>query len=78
MSLLYLFFAYLILLVPLCFAINGYVSCIRGRTLELDDLLKSRKDLDLNSWKFKSRDRMGLPHFGIMYWYIGVKDNKAD
>ena len=60
------------------FAVDGYVSCIRGRTPEeLDDLLRRQPDLDLSEWKFTSGENMVLPPFGIMYWYIGVKQKKS-
>ncbi|KAI9830057.1 MAG: hypothetical protein M1819_005887 [Sarea resinae] len=77
-SLLHLIFTYLIPLVPLFFAFDGYVSCIRGRTSdELTDLLRNQPDLDLTQWQFKSGDTMVLPPFGVMYWYIGVKQKKS-
>lgn len=75
---LHLFFTYLIPIVPLFFAVDGYVSCIRGRTPEeLTDLLQSQSELDLNEWKFKSGEQMVLPPFGRMYWYMGVKEKKV-
>ncbi|MCJ1251586.1 hypothetical protein MMC30_008821 [Trapelia coarctata] len=75
---LHLFFTYLIPIVPLFFAVDGYVSCIRGRTPEeLGNLLQSQSDLDLSGWKFKSGEKMVLPPFGKMYWYMGVKEKNS-
>ncbi|KAI1404842.1 hypothetical protein F4819DRAFT_494623 [Hypoxylon fuscum] len=70
----HMFFTYIIPLVPLMFAVDGYVSCIRGRTnKELDGLMRRQKDLDLSGWEFKSGETTVLPPFGTMYWYAGVK-----
>lgn len=69
---LHLFFTYIIPLVPLMFFVDGYVSCIRGRTnKELDGLLRKQTDLDLSGWEFTSGETIVLPPFGVMYWYIG-------
>lgn len=74
----HLFFTYIIPLVPLMFAIDGYVSCIRGRTnQELDGLLRKQKDLNLDGWEFKSGETNVLPPFGVMYWYVGVRKTQA-
>ena len=71
---LHLFFTYLIPIVPLFYAIDGYVSCIRGRTPnETFDLLRRQPDLDLSGWEFKSAEQVVLPPFGTLYWYSGVK-----
>ena len=73
----HLFFTYLIPLLPLFYAIDGYVSCIRTRTAdETRDLLWSQPDLDLSQWDPKSGERMVLPPFGNLYWYMGVKKVK--
>ncbi|KAF1975485.1 hypothetical protein BU23DRAFT_588496 [Bimuria novae-zelandiae CBS 107.79] len=71
---LHIFFTNVIPLVPLMFAVDGYVSCIRGRTnRELEELLRRQKDLDLSVWEFSSGETKVLPPFGVMYWYVGVK-----
>ncbi|BCR92220.1 uncharacterized protein ACHE_80120A [Aspergillus chevalieri] len=71
---LHLFFTYLVPLVQLFFAVDGYVSCIRGRTPEeITQLIKKQSDLDLTGWDIKSGEEMMLPPFGKMYWYMGVK-----
>lgn len=73
----HLFFTYLIPLVPLFYAIDGYVSCIRTRTpKETDDLLRRQTDLDLSGWDFKSGEQLVLPPFGYLYYYIGVKKER--
>ena len=75
---LHLLFTYLIPLVPLFFAVDGYVSCIRGRTpAEIRKLLNRHPDLDLSGWDFKDGEQMVLPPFGVMYWYMGVKRNDS-
>jgi hypothetical protein len=64
----HLFFTYLIPIVPLLYAIGGYVSCIRGRTPdETFDLLCRQPDLDLSGWEFRSAKQVVLPPFGILY-----------
>jgi hypothetical protein len=73
-SLLHLFFTYVIPLVPMMFFVDGYVSCLRGRTnKEIDTMMRSQKGLDLSQWEFKSGETKVLPPFGVMYWYVGVK-----
>ena len=68
---------YLIPIVPLFFAVDGYVSCIRTRTAEETmALLTKQKDLDLSEWEFKSGSQLVLPPFGNLYYYIGVKKQK--
>ncbi|RWA13949.1 hypothetical protein EKO27_g1129 [Xylaria grammica] len=75
----HLFFTYIIPLVPLMFAVDGYVSCIRGRTnSELETLLRRQKDLDLNGWEFKGGETTVLPPFGVMYWYVGIKKTQGN
>lgn len=70
----HLIFTYLIPLVPLFYAIDGYVSCIRGRTpKEIDALLNSDPSLDISGWEFREGEKLVLPPFGILYWYMGVK-----
>jgi hypothetical protein len=71
---LHLIFTYVLPLVPLMFAVDGYVSCIRGRTnKELENLMRRQKGLDLSKWKFTAGETKVLPPFGVMYWYVGVK-----
>lgn len=73
----HLLFTYLIPLVPLFYAVDGYVSCIRTRTPdETSALLTSQSDLDLSDWEFRSGERMVLPPFGNLYWYMGVNKNR--
>lgn len=73
----HLLFTYLIPLVPLFYAVDGYVSCIRTRTpKEIDALLAREPGLDLSEWEFKSGERLVLPPFGYLYWYVGVKKTK--
>ena len=70
----HLLFTYLIPIVPLFYVIDGYVSCIRGRTAEETwALLHRRSDLDLSQWELKSGEQTALLPFGRMYWYAGVK-----
>lgn len=70
----HLFFTYLIPLVPLFYAIDGYVSCIRGRTpKEIDNLLQEQEGLDISGWEFREGEKLVLPPFGVLYWYMGIK-----
>lgn len=71
---LHMFFTYIFPLVQLFFAVNSYVSCIRGRTPEeVTALIRQQKDLDISDWDFSSGEDMVLPLFGKMYWYIGTR-----
>ncbi|KAH1901220.1 hypothetical protein KXW12_001247 [Aspergillus fumigatus] len=66
---LHMFFTYIFPLVQLFFAVDGYVSCIRGRTPEeVTALIRQQKDLDISDWDFSSGEDMVLPPFGKMYW----------
>ncbi|KAM3067375.1 hypothetical protein ACMFMF_009866 [Clarireedia jacksonii] len=68
---------YIIPIVPIFFAVDGYVSCIRTRTAdETMELLTKQKDLDLSQWEFKSGSQLVLPPFGNLYYYIGVKKQR--
>lgn len=74
---LHVIFTYLIPIVPLFFAIDGYVSCIRTRTPgELHKMIRQHPDLDLDEWEFKSGETKVLPPFGNLYWFIGVRKKK--
>ena len=74
----HLFFTYLFPLIPLFYAVDGYVSCIRTRTPgETKELLVSQEGLDLSEWDLRSGEKMVLPPFGNLYWYIGVKKGKT-
>ncbi|KAL9087670.1 MAG: hypothetical protein Q9165_006594 [Trypethelium subeluteriae] len=66
---------YIIPIVPLFYAIDGYVSCARGRTAEeISALLQCQQpSLNLDGWEFKSGEQTALLPFGKMYWYSGVK-----
>lgn len=72
----HLLFTYLIPVAPLFYAIDGYVSCTRGRTAkETWALLHRQKGLDLSEWEFQSGEQTALLPFGKLYWYSGVKKN---
>ncbi|WPH01312.1 Hypothetical protein R9X50_00415100 [Acrodontium crateriforme] len=65
---------YLIPIVPIFYAIDGYVSCTRGRTAcETWDLLYSQPDVDLSEWELSSGEQTALLPFGRLYWYAGVR-----
>jgi salicylate hydroxylase len=73
-----MFFTFIFPLVQLFFAVDGYVSCIRGRTPEeITALIRQQKDLDISDWKFSSGEDMVLPPFGKMYWYIGTRKEET-
>lgn len=76
---LHLFFTYLLPIVPLFYAVDGYVSCTRGRTAdETFDLIRRQPGVDLGGWEFRSGEQLVIPLFGVLYWYSGVKkDAKA-
>ena len=70
----HLLFTYLVPIVPLFYAIDGYVSCTRGRTPdETWALLHCQPDLDISQWELQSGEQTALLPFGRMYWYSGVK-----
>lgn len=81
-------FTYIIPIIPLFFAWDGYVSCIRGRTeRELRELIYNDRrhdsgrqangvdddEVDLSEWEFRSGEKLVLPPFGYLYWFVGVK-----
>jgi hypothetical protein len=69
-----LFFTFLVPLIPLFYAIDGYVSCTRGRTAEETwDLLHRQDGLDLSQWELRSGEQTALLPWGRLYWYCGVK-----
>jgi hypothetical protein len=62
----------------LVYAVDGYVSCTRGRTAdETWALLHRQKGLDLSEWELKSGEQTALLPFGKLYWYSGVKKTSA-
>ncbi|KAI4242319.1 MAG: hypothetical protein L6R40_004048 [Gallowayella cf. fulva] len=70
----HLLFTYLIPIVPIFYAIDGYVSCARGRTAgETWELLYRQPDIVLDEWELKSGEQTALLPFGKLYWYFGVK-----
>jgi hypothetical protein len=72
----HLLFTYLIPVVPIFYAVDGYVSCTRGRTAaETWKLLRRRSDLNLSEWELKSGEQTALLPFGKLYWYSGVRKN---
>jgi hypothetical protein len=74
----HLIFTYIIPIVPLFFAFDGYVSCLRTRTpAEIDKLLQNQPGLNLSEWEFKSGETMVLPPIGHLYWYMGIKKKGA-
>ncbi|CAD6579608.1 MAG: hypothetical protein ASARMPREDX12_009310 [Alectoria sarmentosa] len=75
----YLLFTYIIPLIPIFYAIDGYVSCARCRTAdETWDLLTRHTGLSVrewelkNGWELSSGQQVVLPPFGTLYWYTGV------
>lgn len=71
---LHLLFTYVIPIVPLFYAIDGYVSCTRGRSAnEVWALLGRQQGLDLTQWELRSGEQTALWPFGKLYWYSGVK-----
>ncbi|KAK0718481.1 hypothetical protein B0T26DRAFT_831019 [Lasiosphaeria miniovina] len=77
---LHVVFTYLIPIVPLFFAWDGYVSCIRTRTgAEIRDIIaqeEARGGLDTRDWTFHYGQTKVLPPFGNLYWFIGVRNRK--
>lgn len=72
----HLLFTYIIPIVPLFYAIDGYVSCTRGRTAEETwELLYRQPEVDLSGWELKSGEQTALLPFGKLYWYSAVKKN---
>ena len=76
----YLILTYIIPIIPLFYAVDGYVSCARCRTAdETWRLLTQRTGLTLreweleNGWDLKSGQQVVIPPFGTLYWYAGVK-----
>ena len=76
----HLLFTYIIPIVPLFYAFDGYVSCARSRTAEETwNLLTRRTGLSVREWEQKSGWQLSsgqqrvIPPFGTLYWYIGVK-----
>ncbi len=69
---LHLVFTYLIPMVPLFYAVDGYVSCIRGRTAkETWDLLYEQRDLDLDGWELVVGRRECCRHLGRCIGMLG-------
>lgn len=74
----HLIFTYLIPLAPIFYAVDGYVSCTRGRTAEETwALLHRQPDLDLSEWELRSGEQTALMPFGKLYWYLGVKKSTS-
>ena len=78
---LHLFFTYIIPLIPLFYAIDGYVSCVRVRTPEetWDLLIRgtglSKEEWEKkNGWRLTSGRKVVLPPWGTLYWYAGVRE----
>jgi len=76
----HLFFTYIIPIIPIFYAIDGYVSCARCRTAdETWHLLTRHTGLSVGEWEQKhgweltSGEQAVLPPFGTLYWYAGVK-----
>ncbi|KAL8725157.1 MAG: hypothetical protein Q9166_007532 [cf. Caloplaca sp. 2 TL-2023] len=70
----HLLLTYLIPIVPIFYAIDGYVSCTRGRTAEETwELLYHQPNIALDEWELKSGEQTALLPFGKLYWYSGVK-----
>lgn len=77
---LHLVFTYMIPIVPLFFAWDGYVSCIRTRTdgeLKRMILKEQAAGLDCEGWTFHSGQTKVLPPFGNLYWFIGTKGRRG-
>lgn len=79
---LHLILTYLIPVVPLFFAWDGYVSCLRTRTpAEIGELIlreEAMGKLDTTDWSFHSGVTKVLPPFGNLYWFIGTKKAQRD
>jgi hypothetical protein len=75
----HLFLTYVVPIVPLFFAWDGYVSCIRTRSpKEIKDLItaEERRGLNKSDWTFHHGETKVLPPFGNLYWFVGVKNNR--
>lgn len=70
----HLIFTYLIPVVPFFFFINGYVSCLRGRTAGEMFKLMETEGIDVTGWKFTDGETKVLPPFGTVYHFIGTKE----
>ncbi|KAG8404921.1 hypothetical protein J3459_022375 [Metarhizium acridum] len=73
---LHILFTYIIPIVPLFFAWDGYVSCIRTRSgKEIRALIaeQEQRGLDVSDWTFHHGETKVLPPFGNLYWFMGVR-----
>lgn len=74
---LHLLLTYVVPIVPLFFAWDGYVSCIRTRSpREISNLIAAEEErgLDTSGWTFHHGETKVLPPFGNLYWFVGVKE----
>ena len=81
----HLFFTYVIPLVPLFYMVDGYVSCLRGRTPDETWRLLTRKSgLTVEEWETKygwtlsSGQQLVIPPFGKLYWCCAVKKEEPE
>lgn len=73
----YLFFTYLIPVIPFVVQFDGYMSMMRTRTpQEVHTLLKSQvPEQELKKWKFLHGDEMHTYPFGWLSWIICYRDD---
>jgi hypothetical protein len=75
----HLFFTYLVPLVPFVWVFDGYVSCMRTRTLdEVRDLMKRAVDGDedeLRKWSVTSGEEVHTLVIGKLFWIVATKND---
>ena len=73
---LHLFFTYLVPLVPFVWVFDGYISCLRTRTVEEVEELMRRAvgDDELKEWRVRSGEEVHTIAIGKLYWIIATKE----
>lgn len=71
-----LFFTYLVPLVPFVWVFDGYVSCLRTRTVdEVEELMRRAVGAEeMREWSVRSGAEVHTLLIGKLYWLIATKE----
>ncbi|MCJ1401224.1 hypothetical protein MMC11_004436 [Xylographa trunciseda] len=72
----FLFFTYIIPIIPFVLVVDGYTSSLRTRTAdEIQTMMGGGGKGGIKGWKFRSGSEVHTYPIGEMSWFIGVKES---